>query len=104
MSKRQLKKIKPEGHFEGKNKTYFDNAGNPLTADEYRKKEKLLANKEEVEYNPIDHIQSRIEKNREVDDTVEKERRKVKRRKKETLRELSRRPEMQQAVLASSEE
>jgi hypothetical protein len=24
VSKRQLKKIKPEGHFEGKNKVFFD--------------------------------------------------------------------------------
>jgi hypothetical protein len=38
VSKRQLKKIKPEGHFEGKNKSFFDEAGNTLTADEHRKK------------------------------------------------------------------
>jgi hypothetical protein len=39
-----------------------------------------------VEYNPIQHIQQRIDKNREADDTVEKERRKVQRKKRETAR------------------
>ena len=45
-SKRQLKKIKPEGHFEGKNKIFFDEQGNKLTADQYRRNQRLLANKE----------------------------------------------------------
>jgi hypothetical protein len=92
VSKRQLKKIKQEGHFEGKNKTYFDDSGNALSAEEYRKKERLQANKEDVEYNPIEHIQERMEKNREEDDNLEKERRKILRRKRETKRELSRKP------------
>jgi hypothetical protein len=44
--------------------SFFCKAGNTLTADEHRKMERLLANKEDVEYNPIDHIQERIQKNR----------------------------------------
>jgi hypothetical protein len=31
VSKRQLKKIKPEGHYEGRNKVYFDEQGNSIT-------------------------------------------------------------------------
>lgn len=65
---------------------FFDSDGNTISADEYRKLQRLQANREEVEYNPIQHIQQRIDKNREVDDTVEKERRKVQRKKRETAR------------------
>ncbi len=62
-----------------------------------------MANKEDVQYNPIDNIQQRIDKNREEDDKIEKERRKMRRRKIETQREASRKGGVaRQAVLGGS--
>mgnify|MGYP003555223745 CR=1 FL=1 len=52
-SKRQLKKIKNEGHFDGKNKVYFDDDGNVIEDGEYRRRMHLKSNKDEVNYNVI---------------------------------------------------
>ena len=38
LSKRQLRKIKPEGHFEGRNKIIFDDEGKPMTEAEQTKR------------------------------------------------------------------
>ena len=81
-SKRQLKKIKPDGHFEGKNKVYFDEEGQKLSADEYRRNQKLKANKEEVNYNRFQVLEDRMEDHKESDEEVERVRRKDKRRRK----------------------
>jgi hypothetical protein len=37
VSKNQLKKVKPYGHFDGKNKTHFDDDLNPIPDAEYWK-------------------------------------------------------------------
>lgn len=52
-SKRQLKKIKPEGHFEGKNKVYFDEDGNQINDEEYRRRNRIKSNQDHVDFNTI---------------------------------------------------
>jgi hypothetical protein len=51
VSKNQLKKIKPEGHFEGKNKIIFDDNLNKVTYDEHRVKSLLKSNEKNISLN-----------------------------------------------------
>ncbi len=51
VSKNQLKKIKPEGHFEGKNKIIFDENLNKVTYDEHRVKTLLKSNEKNISLN-----------------------------------------------------
>ena len=60
VSKRQLKKIKPEGHFEGKNKIFFNEEGQAVTAEEYRRKERLSANRDDIGYDRIQLLEDRL--------------------------------------------
>lgn len=52
-SKRQLKKIKNEGHFDGRNKIYFGEDGSVIEDAEYRRQLHLKSNRDEVNYNVI---------------------------------------------------
>lgn len=100
ISKNQLKKIKPEGHFEGKNKVFFDDDGNVVTAEKHRLKQRLSANKETANYDAIRTMEDRLEQNRDDDDEIERERRKIKRKKKDVAKEIARRGgEQREAVL-----
>ena len=61
-----MKKIKPEGHFEGKNKIIFDEDMNKMTYEQFRVKN-LLQNNEKnvkVQRNFEFEIQNRLEVNR----------------------------------------
>ncbi len=40
-----MKKIKEDGHFEGRNKTFFDDDLNPITNDQFKKAKYLKNNK-----------------------------------------------------------
>ena len=51
VSKNQLKKIKSEGHFEGKNKIIFDENLNKVTYDEHRVKSLLKNNEKNISLN-----------------------------------------------------
>ena len=51
VSKNQLKKIKSEGHFEGKNKIIFDENLNKVTYDEHRVKSLLKNNENNISLN-----------------------------------------------------
>ena len=90
-SKRQLKKIKPEGHFEGKNKVFFNEEGKTVSYDEHRRNQRLMANKESIDYNAMQLNEDRLEKNKEGDDEIERERRRDKRRRREVSKELTKR-------------
>jgi hypothetical protein len=103
VSKNQLKKIKPEGHFEGKNKVFFNDEGKAMTAEEKRLKERLAANREAINYDRIQVLEDRLERHKDDDELAERQRRKVRRQKRELSKEVARHGE-RQAVLASADE
>lgn len=84
LSKRQLKKIKPDGHFEGRNKILFDEMGNPTTESD-KTRLAFEANRAK-NIDASDLLRQRMETNREEDMETEKERRRQ-RRLKRKLRE-----------------
>lgn len=70
VTKNQLKKVKEEGHFGGKNKIIFDQDGNPLTYDEHMKL--MYAKNVNKEVDTIDRISKRIRDNKQQDEEAEK--------------------------------
>jgi hypothetical protein len=51
VSKNQLKKIKSEGHFEGKNKIIFDDDLNTITYEQFRVQNLLKSNETNIKQN-----------------------------------------------------
>ena len=65
LSKRQLKKIKPEGHFEGRNRIMFDEEGNAMTEAEQTKRN--FESNRIKSIDQTDRLRERLELNRDID-------------------------------------
>ena len=72
-----MKKIRNEGLFDGKNKIHFDDDLNPITDEEFLKRQYLQQNEKNI------HVErdfsSKLTINKTADEEIEKRRRKEKR-------------------------
>ena len=62
---------------------FFDEDLNTIPANEHKRKQRLEANKETIEYDAIQTLEDRLGRNKEEDDEIERERKRLRRKKRE---------------------
>lgn len=82
VTKNQMKKIKTDGHFQGRNKIYFDREGKSFTQIDKKKMEYAANESAATQNNLADQYGLKVVINKELDTQVQKDRVKEKKLKK----------------------